>query len=314
MLVPFFFELRAAGVPVSLDRVSDAARGAQAARGLLFRAKSSTIWGAWCWSRMSGISIATIACSPSTSRVPSGLREDRGRRAGRMAALAGRASVQRAGRNGRSKSLGSWDKLLETLRERLKEQQERHQGGSKWIGTGGTSPFGADGYNPEGVRIGQDRVAQSTRGEGVGRREYRNFDDNVELGTRNIKMALRKLRRFAREGARGLLDLDGTISATARNAGLLDLKMVAGAAQRGEGAAAAGCRRLDGRPHQGVRGNVLRRAHRVQAPRVFLFPQLHLRISVEGQPAPASRTHVHAADAAHLQFATIASCWSAMRP
>jgi uncharacterized protein with von Willebrand factor type A (vWA) domain len=124
-------------------------------------------------------------------------------------------------------SLGSWDKLLETLRERLKEQKDRHQGGNKWIGTGGTSPFGADGYNPEGVRIGQQRSRQRRAVKVWDQREYRNFDDRVELGTRNLKLALRKLRRFAREGAAEQLDLEGTIDATARNAGLLDLKLVA---------------------------------------------------------------------------------------
>jgi uncharacterized protein with von Willebrand factor type A (vWA) domain len=127
----------------------------------------------------------------------------------------------------RVESLGSWEKLLETLRERLREQKERHQGGNKWIGTGGTSPFGADGYNPEGVRIGQQRSRQRRAVKVWDQREYRNFDDRIELGTRNLKLALRKLRRFAREGAQEHLDLPGTIDATARNAGLLDLKLVA---------------------------------------------------------------------------------------
>ena len=123
-------------------------------------------------------------------------------------------------------ALGGWDKLLETLRERLREQKERHEGGKKWIGTAGTSPFGAQGFNPEGIRIGQ---AGSRNGSAVKvweRREYRNFDDSIELGTRNIKLALRKLRKFAREGAPDEFDLDGTIDATARNAGMLDLKMI----------------------------------------------------------------------------------------
>jgi hypothetical protein len=123
-------------------------------------------------------------------------------------------------------SLGSWQKLLETLRERLREQTERHQGGNRWIGTGGTSPFGAQGYNPEGVRIGQDRSRHRRAVKVWDRREYRNFDDAVELGTRNLKLALRRLRRFAREGSPEHLDLEGTIDATARNAGLLDLKLV----------------------------------------------------------------------------------------
>jgi uncharacterized protein with von Willebrand factor type A (vWA) domain len=124
-------------------------------------------------------------------------------------------------------ALGGWEKLLETLRERLREQKERHQGGNKWIGTGGTSPFGANGYNPEGIRIGQQGSRNRRAVKVWDQREYRNFDDTVELGTRNMKLALRKLRKFAREGAPDLLDLDGTIDATARNAGLLDLKLVA---------------------------------------------------------------------------------------
>jgi len=124
-------------------------------------------------------------------------------------------------------ALGGWNKLLETLRERLREQKERHQGGNKWIGTGGTSPFGANGYNPEGIRIGQQGSRNRRAVKVWDQREYRNFDDTVELGTRNMKLALRKLRKFAREGAPDLLDLDGTIDATARNAGLLDLKLVA---------------------------------------------------------------------------------------
>ena len=123
-------------------------------------------------------------------------------------------------------ALGSWQKLLETLRQRLSEQKEQHHGGNKWIGTGGTSPFGAEGYNPEGVRIGQGGSRQRSAVKVWEAREYRNLDDRVELGTRNLKMALRKLRRFAREGAAEELDLDGTISATARNAGWLDLRMV----------------------------------------------------------------------------------------
>ena len=123
-------------------------------------------------------------------------------------------------------ALGGWDKLIETLKKRLEEQKERHQGGNKWIGTGGTSPFGAYGYNPEGIRIGQDESRNRRAVKVWDQREFRNLDDTVELGTRNIKIALRKLRRFAREGAADQLDLDGTIDSTARNAGLLDLKFV----------------------------------------------------------------------------------------
>ncbi|MBX5461257.1 MAG: VWA domain-containing protein [Steroidobacteraceae bacterium] len=126
----------------------------------------------------------------------------------------------------RVESLGGWEKLMQTLRERLREQTERHEGGNKWIGTGGTSPFGAQGYNPAGVRIGPHEAGNRRAVKVWDAREYRNFDDRVELGTRNLKLALRRLRRFAREGAPDQLDLEGTISATARNAGWLDLKLV----------------------------------------------------------------------------------------
>jgi uncharacterized protein with von Willebrand factor type A (vWA) domain len=123
-------------------------------------------------------------------------------------------------------ALGGLDKLMEALRERLRDQSGRHEGGSKWIGTAGRSPFGAYGFNPEGVRIGQDGSRQRSAVKVWDRREFRNLDDSVELGTRNIKLALRRLRRFAREGAAEELDLGGTIDATARNAGWLDLKLV----------------------------------------------------------------------------------------
>jgi uncharacterized protein len=123
-------------------------------------------------------------------------------------------------------ALGGWDKLMETLKQRLEEQKGRHQGGSKWIGTAGTSPFGAYGYNPEGVRIGQEGSRHRRAVKVWDQREYRDYDTDRELGVRNIKMALRRLRKFAREGAPDVLDLDGTIRSTARNAGWLDLKMV----------------------------------------------------------------------------------------
>jgi uncharacterized protein len=122
-------------------------------------------------------------------------------------------------------SLGGWEKLMETLQKRLAEQQGRHQGGSKWIGTAGTSPFGAYGYNPEGVRIGQDGSRNKRAVKVWDKREFKNLDDQIELGTRNIKLALRRLRQFAREGAATELDLDDTIRSTARNAGWLDLKL-----------------------------------------------------------------------------------------
>jgi len=120
-------------------------------------------------------------------------------------------------------SLGGFDKLMETLKERLKEQEGRHQGGNKWIGTAGTSPFGAYGYNPEGVRIGQKESRHQRAVKVWDKREFRNLDDNVELGTRNIKVALKRLRRWARDGAADELDLDGTIRSTAEH-GYLDVK------------------------------------------------------------------------------------------
>ena len=123
-------------------------------------------------------------------------------------------------------SLGGWEALMETLRKRLEEQKERHQGGSKWIGTGGTSPFGAYGYNPEGVRIGQHESRHRKAVKIWERRDFKNLDSTIELGTRNIKIALRRLRQFAREGASDELDLDATVHSTAKNAGYLELEMV----------------------------------------------------------------------------------------
>ncbi|OAN68209.1 VWA domain-containing protein [Rhodobacteraceae bacterium EhC02] len=121
------------------------------------------------------------------------------------------------------KALGGFDKLMETLKQRLEEQKGRHQGGSKWVGTAGTSPFGAHGYNPEGVRIGQDKSRHQRAVKVWDKREFKNLDDTVELGTRNIKVALKRLRRWARDGAAEELDLDGTIRSTAEQ-GYLDVK------------------------------------------------------------------------------------------
>jgi uncharacterized protein len=123
-------------------------------------------------------------------------------------------------------SMGGWEKLMETLKKRLEEQKGRHQGGSKWIGTAGTSPFGAYGYNPEGIRIGQHESRNRRAVKVWDAREFKNYDDSIEIGIRNIKVALRRLRKFAREGAAEELDLDDTIRSTARNAGWLDIKMV----------------------------------------------------------------------------------------
>src|SRR5213595_967912 len=121
-------------------------------------------------------------------------------------------------------ALGGWEKIMEELKKRLEEQKGRHQGGKKWIGTGGTSPYGADGYNPAGVRIGQKTGRQGRAIKVWDKREYRDLDDTVELGTRNIKIALRRLRKFARTGAPDELDLDGTIKGTAHK-GYLDILM-----------------------------------------------------------------------------------------
>ena len=122
-------------------------------------------------------------------------------------------------------SLGGWDKLMETLKKRLEEQKGRHQGGNKWIGTAGTSPFGAYGYNPEGVRIGQDKSRNRRAVKVWDKREYQNLAEDVALGVRNIKVALKRLRHFARQGAAEELDLDNTIHKTAENAGYLDIVM-----------------------------------------------------------------------------------------
>ncbi len=126
----------------------------------------------------------------------------------------------------RIEAIGGWEKLMETLKKRLEEQQERHEGGNKWIGTGGRSPFGAHGYNPEGIRIGQQGSRHRRAVKVWDKREFRNLDDTLELGTRNLKVALRRLRKFARTGAAEELDLPDTIESTAKNAGLLDIKMV----------------------------------------------------------------------------------------
>jgi uncharacterized protein with von Willebrand factor type A (vWA) domain len=122
-------------------------------------------------------------------------------------------------------SLGGLEKLIEEFKKRLEEQEKRHEGGNTWIGTGGTSPFGQEGYNPEGVRVGPN--GRNKKAVKVwDKRDFKNLDDSVELGTRNIKVAMRRLRKFARTGAADELDLDDTITSTARNAGLLDIKMV----------------------------------------------------------------------------------------
>ncbi|MCZ4297642.1 vWA domain-containing protein [Henriciella marina] len=121
-------------------------------------------------------------------------------------------------------AMGGFEKLMETLKERLEEQKKRHEGGNKWIGTGGTSPFGANGYNPEGVRIGQEKSRHRRAVKVWDKREFKNYDDSVEIGTRNIKIAMKRLRKWARDGANEELDLDNTIRKTAKQ-GYLDIEM-----------------------------------------------------------------------------------------
>src|SRR5580700_8217518 len=226
MLVNFFFELRQSGVPATvtefltlLEALSERVAWVSA-QDFYYLARVCLVKDERHFDRFDRVFAETFAGAEKlfeqlVTQVP----------AEWLQALGERTLSEEEKR--KIEALGGWDKLLETLRERLREQKERHEGGSKWIGTGGTSPFGANGYNPEGIRIGQQGSRNRRAVKVWDQREYRNFDDTVELGTRNMKMALRKLRKFAREGAPDLLDLDGTIDATARNAGLLDLKLVA---------------------------------------------------------------------------------------
>ena len=227
MLVSFFFELRQSGLPVTITEfliLLEALRERVAwvsAQEFYYLARTCLVKDERHYDRFDRVFAQTFegaekAFEELLAQVPADWLQGLGARS-----LSDEEKRQ-------VEALGGWEKLLETLRERLREQQERHQGGNKWIGTGGTSPFGAQGYNPEGIRIGHQGSRGNRRAVKVwDRREYRNFDDTVELGTRNMKLALRKLRKFAREGAPDLLDLDGTIDATARNAGLLDLKLMA---------------------------------------------------------------------------------------
>ena len=123
------------------------------------------------------------------------------------------------------KSMGGLEKLLDEFKKRLEEQKGKHEGGNKWVGTAGTSPYGNDGVNPEGIRVGGEGK-QNKAVKVWQQRDYRNLDDSIELGTRNIKIALRRLRKFVRESREDEFDLDGTIKSTAKNAGLLDIKMI----------------------------------------------------------------------------------------
>ncbi|SMF73045.1 hypothetical protein SAMN02982917_4230 [Azospirillum oryzae] len=229
MFTSFFFDLRKAGVPVSLTEyltLMEAMKQGTAS----FRVEDFYYLSRAClvkdernldrFDRVFGATFKGLTDdTPAADEVPvADLPEEWLRKlAERFLTDEEKAQVQ---------ALGGWDKLMETLAQRLAEQKGRHQGGSKWIGTAGTSPFGAYGYNPEGVRIGQHESRHRRAVKVWDRREFRNLDDRVEIGTRNIKVALRRLRKFARSGAASELDLPGTIRATANNAGWLDLKMV----------------------------------------------------------------------------------------
>ena len=225
MLVKFFFELRQSGVPVTLTEfltLLEALRARVAwasAQEFYFLARMSLVKDERHFDRFDRVFAEMFnGVQRRFDEIVGAIPEEW------LRALTTRMLTEEEKQ--KIQALGGWEKLLETLRERLREQKERHQGGNKWIGTGGTSPFGANGYNPEAVRIGQAASGHRRAVKVWDQRAYRNFDDMVELGTRNMKLALRKLRKFAREGAADQLDLDGTIAATARNAGLLDLKLV----------------------------------------------------------------------------------------
>ena len=225
MLIDFFFTVRKAGVPASLKEFLT----------LIEAMREGVVWGSvddfYVLSRATLVKdeayfdrfdVAFASYFEGVQSIPDDIVT--GIPAEWLAKLAERWLTEEERRQ--VQALGGWEKLMQALRERLEEQRSRHQGGSKWIGTAGTSPFGAYGYNPEGVRIGQEGSRNRRAVKVWDQREFRDYDGDRELGVRNIKLALRRLRRFARDGAPEVLDLDGTIRCTARNAGWLDLRMV----------------------------------------------------------------------------------------
>jgi len=226
MFIPFFLELKAARVPVSLREYLSLLEGLEAdlvtwdVEGFYYLARAALVKDERHIDRFdqvfSHVFKGLEAVSGEAGVDPANLPEEWLRK------LAEKHLTEEEKKL--VESLGGFDKIMETLKERLKEQQGRHQGGSKWIGTAGTSPFGAYGYNPEGVRIGQHESRHRRAVKVWDKREFRNFDDSVELGTRNIKVALKRLRRWARQGAHDEFDLDGTIKSTAEH-GYLDVKM-----------------------------------------------------------------------------------------
>jgi len=225
MLVRFFFLLKSAGIPVSIPELLTLLEALQAGLGeasaerFYFLARTCLVKDERHYDRFDQVFAAHFKGAEDLfahlmKELPADWLE---KLAVRDLTPAEKATVE---------ALGGWDKLMETLKQRLEEQQGRHQGGNKWIGTAGTSPFGAYGYNPEGVRIGQDGSRNRSAVKVWDKREFANLDDSVELGTRNMKLALRKLRRFARRGAPEEFALTDTIDATARSGGWLDIKMV----------------------------------------------------------------------------------------
>ena len=226
MFLPFFETLRAGGVPVSLREYLSFLEGMSAGlvtydlEGFYYLARSAMVTDERHLDRFDRAFAASFdgveAISVDQVMEALDLPEDWLRKmAEKHLSPEEMAEIE---------AIGGFDKLMETLKQRLKEQEGRHQGGNKWIGTAGTSPFGAYGYNPEGVRIGQKESRHRRAVKVWDKREFRNFDDSVELGTRNIKVALKRLRNWARQGAEEELDLDGTIRATAEH-GYLDVQM-----------------------------------------------------------------------------------------
>jgi len=225
MLVRFFFQLRRAGVPVSITELLTLLEalcrglGEASAERFYYLARTCLVKDERHYDRFDRVFAAHFKGILDAFALL-----ERDLPADWLSKLAEREFTDEEKR--RIEALGGWEKLMETLRRRLEEQQGRHQGGSKWIGTAGTSPFGAYGFNPEGVRIGQDRSRNRSAVKVWDKREFANLDDSVELGTRNMKLAMRRLRRFARRGAPNELALADTIDATARSGGWLDIKMV----------------------------------------------------------------------------------------
>jgi uncharacterized protein len=226
MLASFFFLLRNAGVPVSITELLSLLEALKAGLGDLsaerfyYLARTCLVKDERYYDRYDKAFAAHFkGVEDLFAQLQRELPEDW------LAKLAVRQFTD--AEKAQIEALGGWDKLMETLKQRLEEQKERHQGGSKWIGTAGTSPFGAYGFNPEGVRIGQDTGRNRSAVKVWDKREFANLDDKVELGTRNMKIAMRRLRRFARRGAPDELALADTIDATARSGGWLDIKMQA---------------------------------------------------------------------------------------